>query len=244
MLAIVAALCVVTAVLIFGLGREGKMAYASEGSASFALSDLWTLSKKKDFAILEYGFFVAVGGFTAIVTWLEVILRSLHDIGVDDAGIIGGVMIMGGIIGSIIIPALSDRTKRIKVFLIVDLAVGAIAFYLLGVFSSFIQLLGTSFIMGFFLMSALPLVLEISNRVAGAGMEGRASSLLWFFSQVGSIILIAVVEPLALAAGGYDSVIVLIAILWAIALVQFLFWDEKRPRLESLHSEGSYPPFE
>jgi predicted MFS family arabinose efflux permease len=228
MLTIVAVLCIVGAVLFFALGREGAAVSASEGSASFALSDLWMLSKNRDFAILEYGFFVAVGGFTAILTWLDVMLNSLHGTSSVDAGLIGGVLIIGGIIGSIAIPALSDRVKRIKVFVILDLAVGTVMFYLVGVFSSFILLLVTSLVMGFFLMSALPLVLELSNRIAGIGMEGRASSLLWFFSQVGSIVLIAALDPAASFGGGYQSSILLIVVLWVVAFLLFLLLKEKR----------------
>lgn len=226
MLAILAILCILGAILFFLIGREGTPVSPDEGSASFAISDLWTLSKKRDFAILEYGFFVAIGGFTAILTWLEVILKSLHGISIDDAGLIGGVLIIGGIIGSIAIPALSDRLKRIKIFVLIDLAIGTITFYLIGILPSFFLLLLTSFIMGFFLMSALPLVLELSNRIAGRGMEGRASSLLWFFSQVGSILLIAVVDPLKQVGGSYMTSIIVIAVSWAIAFLLFLVLKE------------------
>ena len=178
------------------------------------------------FYILEYGFFVCVGGFTAILTWLEVMLNSLHGIGIDQAGIAGGVLILGGIIGSIAIPALSDKLKKIKAFVLVDLAIGTIAFYFIGIFKEFLLLAVICFIIGFFLMSALPLVLQISNRIAGFGMEGRASSLLWFFSQVGSILLIAIIEPVKSIWGSYYSSIILIVILWALAFFLFIIIKE------------------
>lgn len=225
-LTILALLCCVGAVLFFVLAREGVIVSPAEGSAGFALSDLWALSKRRDFVVLEYGFFVCIGGFTAILTWLEIMLKSLHGIGADDAGIIGGVMIIGGIIGSIAIPALSDRLKKIKILVVIDVAVGTIAFYFIGVFQSFLLLVVTSVIVGFFLMSALPLVLEISNRITGIGMEGRASSILWFFSQVGSILLIAVIDPVKSFGGSYVSSILLIVVLWTVAFLLFLTLKE------------------
>ncbi len=227
-LTILAVLCCIGATLFFVLAREGAIVSPSEGSAGFALSDLWTLSKRKDFAVLEYGFFVCVGGFTAILTWLEIMLKSLHGIGADDAGIVGGVMIIGGIIGSIAIPALSDRLKKIKILVVVDLAVGTVAFYFIGVFQSVLLLVITSAIVGFFLMSALPLVLEISNRLAGIGMEGRASSILWFFSQVGSILLIAIIDPVKSIGGSYIYSILFIVVLWVVAFLLFLTLKEGR----------------
>lgn len=235
MLTIVAAISCVGALLFFLLAREGTMVATKEASAAFSLRDLWTLSKKRDFAILEYGFFVCVGGFTAILTWLEVILNSLHGIDIAQAGIAGGVMIIGGIIGSIVIPALSDKYKRIKPLILLDLAVGTIAFYLIVLFKDALILFMISFIIGFFLMSALPLVLEISNRISGFGMEGRASSLLWFFSQIGSILLIALIDPVHTLSGSYFYSIMLIVILWAVAFILFM-------EVEEVHAKKTMTP--
>jgi predicted MFS family arabinose efflux permease len=226
MLTVIAAISCTGALLFFLLAREGTMVATKEASAAFSLRDLGVLSKNRDFAILEYGFFVCVGGFTAILTWLEVILNSLHGIDIAQAGIAGGVLIIGGIIGSIVIPALSDKYKRIKPFILLDLAVGTIALYLITLFNNPLILFGISFIVGFFLMSALPLVLEISNKISGFGMEGRASSLLWFFSQVGSIALIALIDPVYAVGGTYFYSILLIVILWAVAFILFMEVEE------------------
>ena len=228
MLMILALLSSAGAFLFFVVARERNITETSE-SESFTLSQLWTLSKNRDFAILEYGFFVTIGGFTAILTWLELMLRSLNSaITVDQAGIIGGMIIIGGIIGSIAVPALSDRYKKIKIFVLIDLLVGTIAFYFIGAIPTYPLLIVTSLIMGFFLMSALPLVLEISNRIAGPGMEGRASSMLWFFSQIGSIILTTMVIPIKDLGNGYMASILVIAVLWVVAFLFFLFLRETK----------------
>jgi predicted MFS family arabinose efflux permease len=183
--------------------KERKVQNIIDSSYTFNLKNLWELSKLKGFIIIEFAFFVVVGGFTAIMTWLEQILSSLHEISIDQAGIIGGLMIIGGIIGSIVIPIISDKVNKIKPFILLDLAIGTFAIFLIGYINSFILLAFIFFIGGFFLMSALPLVLEISNRISGPGMEGRASSLLWFFSQVGSVFLIAIVDPIYSSWGSY-----------------------------------------
>jgi len=230
MLSIIAAISCIGALLFFLLAREGTLVTTPEASAAFSLRDLGTLSKKRDFAILEYGFFVCIGGFTAILTWLEVMLNSLHGIDIAQAGIAGGVMIVGGIIGSIAIPALSDRIKQIKPLVLINLAVGTISFYLITVFQEVLLLFVISFVMGFFLMSALPLVLEISNRISGVGMEGRASSLLWFFSQIGSIALIALIDPVKSLGGSYFYSVMLIVILWAAAFIFFMDLEEVRQK--------------
>lgn len=226
MLLIYAIISCAGAFLFIALAKEGKEVYAEKAAASFTLKDLYNLSKLKEFLILEFGFFAGVGGFTAIMTWLEEMLNSMHGISIDRAGIAGGLMIIGGVTGSIVIPAISDRTKKIKPFVLADLAIGAIMLYILGIAETFILIAVVCFMLGFFLMSALPLVLEISSRIAGKGMEGRASSMLWFFSQLGSMILIAVIGPVKSMFGSYHHSLILIAVLWAASF--FLFMGIKK----------------
>lgn len=227
--------------LIAGIGtllfiifsKEGTMVQSIGSEASFSLSDLWTLSKFKNFLILEIGFFAVIGGFTAILTWLEEILHTLHNLTIDQAGIAGGLLIIGGILGSVIIPTISDKTKKIKPFVLMNLAIGTISLYTLGFISTFLLVSIICFIIGFFLMSALPLVLEICSRITGPGLEGRASSLLWFFSQVGSVILIIAFEPVRDLFGSYLYALYLIGILWIISLILFTKIDNRQITLNN-----------
>ena len=116
LLIIYACISCAAAFFFIALAKEGTKTSIKDTSSAFTLNDLWSLSKLKPFLILEFGFFVVVGGFTALMTWLEQILNSLHGIGIDQAGITGGLMIIGGIIGSIIIPAVSDKIKKVKIY--------------------------------------------------------------------------------------------------------------------------------
>lgn len=67
--------------------------------------------------------------------------------------------------------------------------VAALILFLLAFGSEFIFLAAVGFILGFFL-SALPIGLEMSAELVGSAMAGSASSLLWLFSQAGSVIFI------------------------------------------------------
>ena len=210
------------------LAKEENLSDVSDISTSFTLSDLWTLSRFKPFLILEYGFFVVVGGFTALMTWIEQILNTLHGIGIDEAGLLGGLMIIGGILGSIVIPAISDKIKKIKIFILLDLFIGITTLYLVGIIGNFMLLAAVFFISGFFLMSALPLVLEFSTQYSVKGTEGQTSSLLWFFSQVGSVLLIVIIEPINALFKSYYYSIVLIVMLWVISFLLFIGLKEKK----------------
>ena len=227
MLMIYAFVSCIAAFLFVLLGREEETILSEQSRSSFTLRDIWKLSKSKSFVILEYGFFAVVGGFTAIMTWLEEILSALHGLNIDQAGLIGGIMILGGIIGSIIMPIISDKMKILKPLILLNLAVGTSILFFIEVFNGVILLSIAFFVAGFFLMSALPLVLEISSKISGVGMEGRASSLLWFFSQIGSVILIAIVEPIKAITGSYYYSIFILSVLWVIAFFLFIGINEK-----------------
>ncbi len=222
LLIVFATISSIGAVLFIGLAREGPGFAESGEEITFSPGDLVKISRLEGFPTLEFGFFVGVGGFTAIMTWLEKILHSLHGISTSNAGIVGGIMILGGVVGSIIIPAISDKKGKVKPFVLIDILIGAIAFYFLGVFNNFILLLILGLITGFFFMSALPLILEMGTGLAGSERAGVASSLLWFFSQVGSVILIAIIEPVSSLGGSYYYSILLISTLWLISFLLFL----------------------
>jgi MFS family permease len=197
MLIIYAVMSIVSALLFVVLAREkpptSSEVSETEVTAAFSLKGLGKFSKSKDFVILEILFFIGVGLFTGLAQWIESVLAP-RGISSTDAGIIAGLMIVGGIIGSIIIPEISDKIMRRKPFAIIDLAVAALMLYVLAVAADYMLLLIASFILGFFLMSALPISLEMSAELVGSAMAGSASSLLWLFSQVGSVILILGME--------------------------------------------------
>jgi predicted MFS family arabinose efflux permease len=218
------------------LAKEGPNQIKEEISSTFSFHEFLQLSKHKPFLILEFGFFVVVGGFTALMTWIEQILQSLHGIGINEAGLLGGLLIIGGIIGSIVIPAASDKLKKLKPFVLADLLIGTILLYVIGIIDNITILSIVFFITGFFLMSALPLVLELSTYFSGKGLEGQASSLLWFFSQVGSVVLIIIIEPIFSIWGSYYYSIVLIVILWFISFILF-FGIEDKKRIEELKKD-------
>lgn len=57
--------------------------------------------------------FIGIGIFTAFTTWIEPIL-GVQSVEKDTAGLLGRIMIIGGIMGSVAIPGLSDKYKTRK----------------------------------------------------------------------------------------------------------------------------------
>jgi MFS family permease len=147
----------------------------------------------KQFIILEVLFFVGMGIFNGVATWIEQILAG-RVVDITQAGIVGAIMILGGIIGAVIIPTLSDKYQRRKPFIILSLLLAAPFTFLLAYHPDYAVLLASSFLLGFFLMPALPLGLQTGAEMTKTIPEGTSAGILMIFGQAGGIVLILAME--------------------------------------------------
>ncbi|RPJ36304.1 MAG: MFS transporter, partial [Chloroflexi bacterium] len=85
------------------------------------LDGLKSMLKMKDIWLLLGLFLIGMGVFNGISTWIEDILRP-RGFSITQAGSLGGVLLLGGIIGAIVVPAFSDRLHKRKIFLLIGMA--------------------------------------------------------------------------------------------------------------------------
>jgi len=227
-----AAIAVVGAFLFLVVARKPPTVQEpdEEGSVVFSTTAFRRVIRMRDLSLLSAAFFIGVGLFTALATWLEKVLEPFGT-SIADAGIVGGLFIIGGIIGSIVVPMFSDRTGRRKPFLIGDLLISSAALLVFATGGGLSFLSVGAFILGFFLMSALPIGLQVSAELAGSSMAGTAASVLWLFSQVGSVVFIILMESVKVALGSFRySILILVAFAVVAALMCSLVAETgKRP---------------
>jgi MFS family permease len=175
--------------------------------------------RKKDFLLLMGVFFIGLGVFNAITTWIEDIVRPRH-FSTTQAGIAGGLMIAGGVIGALILPTLSDRYRRRVPFIVLALA-GTIP-GLVGitfVTSTFLLYL-SGFTLGFFLLSSGPIGFQYGAEIARPTPEGTSNGLLLLMGQVSGIAFIFGMDSFKTPAGSMTpSLIVLIVLMFLSLLV-------------------------
>lgn len=145
---------------------------------------------------------LGLGAFNGLTTWLEAFLAP-HGVSAQTAGMLGGVLIVRGIFGAVVIPALSDRVGRRKPFLIACALVAA-AFTVPLCTGSRVPLLVTyAAALGFFFMPCFALLLDLSTRFAGVARAGAATSLVMLAGNAGGVAAIVAV-PLIKEKMGSD----------------------------------------
>jgi sugar phosphate permease len=180
------------------------------------------------FLLLLFVFFIGLGVFNAVTTWIEDILKP-RNFSITQAGIIGGLMVVGGVVGAVIMPALSDRYRKRVPFLIIAI-VGSIP-GLIGITFAvhYWVLLVSAFSMGFFLLSAGPIGFQYAAEITYPAPEGMSNGLLLLMGQISGIIFIITMDGLRMpGSGGMTFSLVGLILLMALCLLVCSFLKDSK----------------
>jgi len=156
---------------------------------SLVLDGLTRMIRQRDFILLLIIFFVGLGAFNAITTWIDQILVP-HGFSATQTGSAGGIMIFGGILGAVILPLLSDRYRKRAPFLVLAVIGATIGLAGITYVTNYGLLLVFSFIFGFFLLSAGPIGFQYGAEITYPAPEGTSNGLLLLMGQISGIIFI------------------------------------------------------
>ena len=200
------------------VAREHPPTPAGRDERVLMLDGFKSMLRQRDFIFLLVMFFVGLGMFNSVSTWIEDIIRP-RGFTISQAGMLGGLMLIGGIIGAVIISLLSDQLRRRKPFIILAL-VGLIP-GLMGMTysSSYWLLLLSGFTFGFFLLSAGPIGFQYAAEITHPAPEGTSNILLLVMGQVSGIIFIFGMDALKAAATGAMTASLLILALLTVVSV-------------------------
>jgi cyanate permease len=210
---------VVAAAIFLAVARERPPTPAGPDERILMFAGLKSMIRRRDFIFLLVMFFVGLGMFNSISTWIENIIRP-RGFTISQAGLLGGLMLGGGIIGAIVIPLVSDRCRRRKPFMVLAL-IGLLP-GLLGLTystSSWLLLL-SGFIFGLFLLSAGPIGFQYAAEITHPAPEGTSNSLLLVAGQISGIIFIFGMDALkAPASGAMTTSLLTLAALTIISII-------------------------
>ncbi len=145
----------------------------------------------------------------------------------DDAGIIGAIMLFGGIVGCIVMSALSDKYKKRKVLIIISIIITTISLAILTFAMDEILVFSFGFLLGFGILSAGPVALEYAVEITSPVPEASSNGILMMVGQVGGIIFIIALVDLTLPTGDYFPALLILTILAVVLLAASLFLKEQ-----------------
>ncbi|MBN2379936.1 MFS transporter [candidate division WOR-3 bacterium] len=186
---------------------------------------LKSMLRQKDFILLMVIFFIGLGMFNGVTTWIEAIVRP-RGFTISQAGLTGGLMLIGGILGALVIPMISDKIRRRKPFII--LALTGLLPGLAGVtfVRSYWLLLVSGFLLGFFLLSSGPIGFQYGAEITHPAPEGTSNSLLLVMGQLSGIIFIFSMEALKSPSGSMTPSLIGLTGLMVLCIVLALFLKE------------------
>ncbi|MGZ4034536.1 MAG: MFS transporter [Bacteroidia bacterium] len=208
-----------TLIFIF-LGKENNLEKSTDLSAT-AMSEIKLLLQNKNLVWLFIVWFFAFGFFNGLTTWMEPILKP-NGINSEQAGIAGACLIVGGIVGSVIIPTLSDKFKLRKPFLIMCCLAALLVLYPLCTMSSLTVVYVLGGLMGFFFLPGYALFLAMCEELAGIDKAGAATGLLMLTGNAGAVVTIILMPVVNGEGGSWMNSIYLLFALMIITLVLIL----------------------
>jgi len=161
--------------------------------------------------------FIGMGIFNGITTWVENIIRP-RGFTPTDAGTLGALLLVGGILGAIIIPPFSDRQRKRQRYLLLGITLAIPGLVGLTFATSYWVLLLSAFSMGFFLVSTSPIGMQYAAEITRPTPEGTSNGLIQLFGQA-SVVFVYVMEALKSSDGSFTPALVLAIALLVISVL-------------------------
>ncbi|MBN1538173.1 MAG: MFS transporter [Anaerolineales bacterium] len=222
MLTVYGFVALIAALVFFFTARErppSPPCPPGQDERSLVLDGFKQMMRQVDFLILLTIFFVGLGAFNAVTTWIENILNP-RGFSITQAGNVGGLMIVGGIVGALTLPTLSDRYRKRTPFIILSLIGATLGMVGVTYASGYGLLLVSAFVLGFFLLAAGPIGYQYAAEITYPAPEGTSNGLLLLMGQISGIIFILGMDSLkSPETGSMTASMVVLIILMAVTVL-------------------------
>jgi MFS family permease len=205
----------IAAVLFIVLSREHPLTPPCPPgmeARALMLDGLKQIVKVVPFWLFVIVYFGGMGIFNGISTWVETIIRP-RGFSPDEAGLLGTVLVLGGILGAVVIPSFSDKQHKRQRYMLLGVSLAIPGLVGVTFATSLWLLLLSAFILGFFLISVAPIGLQYVAEVTYPAPEGTSAGLIQLFGQV-SVVYVYFMEAIRSKNGAFTpSMLVSIGLL-------------------------------
>jgi len=161
----------------------------------------------KPFWLFLVVMFIGMGIFNGVSTWVENIVRP-RGFTPTDAGTLGALMLIGGILGAVVIPPFSDKQHKRKRYLLLGFALALPGLIGLTFATSFWLLILSAFCLGFFLISVSPIGMQYAAEITYPTPEGTSNGLIQLFGQA-SVVFVYIMEAMKSPDGSFTPALLL-----------------------------------
>jgi MFS family permease len=210
--------CVVAFFVVFREHPPTPPSHFDEEPRLGVMAGLKHIARQPQMLLLIYVFFIGIGVFNAVTTWIEEILAP-RGFTASQAGIAGAVMMVAGIVGALVVPPLSDRYRRRVVFLVACTAITVVGLAGFAFATSFPGLLAASFVLGFGILSAGPVGFEYGAELCHPAPESTSQGLLILGGQISGILFIFGMDALRSATGSMQPFMIFFIVATAVNVV-------------------------
>ncbi|MFN8528826.1 MAG: MFS transporter [Anaerolineae bacterium] len=159
--------------------------------------------------------FIGLGIFNGVNTWIEGIVR-LRGFSSTDAGTLGALMLVGGVLGAVIIPSFSDKQRKRKRYLLLGIVLAIPGLIGLTFATPFWLLIVSAFGLGFFLVSTMPIAMQYAAEITYPTPEGTSNGLIQLFGQA-SVVFVFIMNVLKTGDASFTPSLLLAIILLVIS---------------------------
>ncbi len=183
---------VVSALLFVIFARDHPPTPAGHEEKALMLAGLKHIFSMRDFYLLAFVVFVVNAVFNGILTWVEVMVRP-RGLDISEAGLIGGLLMIGGMLGFLVFSSASDRLRKRKPVLMAGALLSVPFLVLMAYVNGFGGLAIVSFLLGLTIMGAYPVALQYATEICYPAPEGTSQGVFTLAGQV-SVVAVGAME--------------------------------------------------
>jgi MFS family permease len=161
----------------------------------------------KNFWLYLFVSFIGMGIFNGVTTWVESIIRP-RGFTPTDAGTLGALMLLGGVLGAVLIPPFSDRQHKRQKYILIGFILAIPGLVGLTYATNLWLLFASAFVLGFFLVSTSPIGMQYAAEITQPTPEGTSNGLIQLFGQA-SVVFVYIMEALKTPAGAFTPALLL-----------------------------------
>jgi MFS family permease len=161
----------------------------------------------KPFWLYLFVSFIGLGVFNGITTWVENIIRP-RGFTPTDAGTLGALMLVGGVLGAVVIPPFSDRQHKRQPYILLGVILAIPGLIGIAFATTSWVLFLSAFAMGFFFISTSPIGMQYAAEVTQPTPEGTSNGLIQLFGQA-SVVFVYIMEAVKTSDGSFTPALLL-----------------------------------